>query len=380
MHPGMVSCVSACIAELLGDLSKKPTRIRSISIGVLISTRVAADTKRISVSPGVRIHYPDYELGVVTWGFFPDESDWSGILTYQILGVIFLTTMALVLLAAVSYQCAATWKWIRDKTCGDPSDESAITKQQAAIRISHSLPDLQTEPLTQQYVQEHKDVVAKKVQIERNIGGVDFSVGELVKIWCYFWQVLRQTTLPIVPTRHQTFQRQLSHRLDMPSNVQFSICTLEHRSDSSIVGLIKVDNADQFSRAWRYCAHFGAVLLQPELYKKDLVRQSSADSSGGPEMEICGQLHFSLRYDKDVEGLVVKVNSFRSLNSPLFPDFVAAINWRLIFQLCAGVRRPRLAHQGLDGQQRSIHKTVPAPGQEKEVPDESPPEKSEPGV
>jgi hypothetical protein len=177
----MVSCVSACIAELLGDLSKKPTRIRSISIGVLISTRVAADTKRISVSPGVRIHYPDYELGVVTWGFFPDESDWSGILTYQILGVIFLTTMALVLLAAVSYQCAATWKWIRDKTCGDPSDESAITKQQAAIRISHSLPDLQTEPLTQQYVQEHKDVVAKKVQIERNIGGVDLfgrGVGE----------------------------------------------------------------------------------------------------------------------------------------------------------------------------------------------------------
>ncbi|XP_068908178.1 synaptotagmin-10-like isoform X5 [Tenebrio molitor] len=197
------------------------------------------------------------------------ESDWS------------------VLLAAVSYQCAATWKWIRDKTCGDPSDESAITKQQAAIRISHSLPDLQTEPLTQQYVQEHKDVVAKKV--------------------------LRQTTLPIVPTRHQTFQRQLSHRLDMPSNVQFSICTLEHRSDSSIVGLIKVDNADQFSRAWRYCAHFGAVLLQPELYKKDLVRQSSADSSGGPEMEICGQLHFSLRYDKDVEGLVVKVFEGRDL-------------------------------------------------------------------
>lgn len=72
--------------------------------------------------------------------------------------------MALVLLAAVSYQCAATWKWIRDKTCGDPSEgESSVTKQQAAIRISHSLPDLQTEPLTQEYVQEHKDVVAKKV-------------------------------------------------------------------------------------------------------------------------------------------------------------------------------------------------------------------------
>jgi hypothetical protein len=53
-------------------------------------------------------------------------------------------------------------------------------------------------------------------------------------------QVLRQTTLPSVPTRHQTFQRQLSHRLDLP-NIQFSVCSLEHRADSSI-GHIKVRN------------------------------------------------------------------------------------------------------------------------------------------
>lgn len=53
--------------------------------------------------------------------------------------------------------------------------------------------------------------------------------------------------------------------------------------------------------------------FQPELYKKDLVRQSSADSSGGPEMEYCGKLHFALRYDKDVEGLIVKVRR----NEPL---------------------------------------------------------------
>lgn len=96
--------------------------------------------------------------------FVTDETDWSGILTYQILGVIFLTTMALVLLAAVSYQCAATWKWLRDKACGDASEsESSMSKQQAAIRISHSLPDLQCEPLTQEYVQEHKDAIVKKV-------------------------------------------------------------------------------------------------------------------------------------------------------------------------------------------------------------------------
>jgi hypothetical protein len=57
---------------------------------------------------------------------------------------------------------------------------------------------------------------------------------------CSPQQVLRQTTLPSVPTRHQTFQRQLSHRLDLP-NIQFSVCSLEHRADSSI-GLIKVRN------------------------------------------------------------------------------------------------------------------------------------------
>lgn len=52
------------------------------------------------------------------------------------------------------------------------------------------------------------------------------------------FQVLRQTTLPIVPMRHQNFQRQLSHRLDLP-NIKFSICSLETRSDSRL-GLIKV--------------------------------------------------------------------------------------------------------------------------------------------
>lgn len=57
----------------------------------------------------------------------------------------------------------------------------------------------------------------------------------------YNLQVLRQTTLPIVPTRHQTFQRQLSHRLEMPSStIQFSICSLEHKSETSLAELIRV--------------------------------------------------------------------------------------------------------------------------------------------
>ncbi|XP_026736357.1 synaptotagmin-10-like [Trichoplusia ni] len=176
---------------------------------------------------------------------------------------LLLAAMAAVLLAAVGYQCAATWRWIMGRsvwcrTRRDSEDSNCDSlSRQAAIRISHSLPDLQTEPLKQEYVQEHKDPAKK---------------------------VLRQTTLPIVPTRHQTFQRQLSHRLDLPS-IQFSICSLE-RADSSI-GLIK-----------------------PELYKNELVRQSSTDSA---ELEFCGKLHFALKYDQEVEALVVKIFEARDL-------------------------------------------------------------------
>lgn len=47
--------------------------------------------------------------------------------------------------------------------------------------------------------------------------------------------------------------------------------------------------------------------FQPELYKKELVRQSSNDSSVTSELEYCGKLHFALRYDNDIEGLIVKV-------------------------------------------------------------------------
>ncbi|XP_060530448.1 synaptotagmin-10-like [Cylas formicarius] len=168
------------------------------------------------------------------------------------------------LTAALSYQCAITWKWLREKACYRPThlQEELEKPPQATLQISNSMPDLQ-EPLKPTYVQEIKDIVAKKV--------------------------LRQTTLPIVPDRHQTFQRQLSHRLDIPTDVKFSICSLE-RNHSSTVGLIK-----------------------PELYKKELVRQPSVDSNGGIEMEYCGKLHFALKYDKELEALVVKVFEARDL-------------------------------------------------------------------
>lgn len=112
-------------------------------------------------------------------------------------------------MAAVSYQCAATWRWLKALARREPSaEESAPISKQPSIRISHSLPDIQ------------KDVPNTVPEKE---GGK---------------KVLRQTTLPTVPSRHQTFQRQLSHRFDLPC-VQFSICRLEDRNDSRL-GLIKV--------------------------------------------------------------------------------------------------------------------------------------------
>lgn len=93
--------------------------------------------------------------------FFSEEQLWSGTFPFQVVAGFVITAMALVLFAAISYQCAATWKWIKDKTCRDASEMEANLSMQAAIRISHSLPDLHPEPLKQEYVQEHKDIVKK---------------------------------------------------------------------------------------------------------------------------------------------------------------------------------------------------------------------------
>ncbi|CAG9130327.1 unnamed protein product [Plutella xylostella] len=49
---------------------------------------------------------------------------------------------------------------------------------------------------------------------------------------------------------------------------------------------------------------------QPELYKNELVRQSSTDSA---ELEFNGKLHFALKYDQEVEALVVKIFEARDL-------------------------------------------------------------------
>ncbi|KAJ1526091.1 hypothetical protein ONE63_009256 [Megalurothrips usitatus] len=166
--------------------------------------------------------------------------------------------MALVLLAAVSYQCAATWRWLKQGALRG-WEEGLAGDLQAAVRISHSLPDLKR-PTRQEYVQETRS--EKKV--------------------------LRQTTLPAVTSEQQKFQRQLSYRIDpVPlGQIQFSVCSLDRSNDT--MGNIK-----------------------PELYRDEAVKRGSADSTG--DMECCGKLHFAIRYDNEMEALIVKVLEARDL-------------------------------------------------------------------
>ncbi|XP_076370305.1 synaptotagmin-10-like [Tachypleus tridentatus] len=130
-----------------------------------------------------------------------------------------------------------------------------------SLKISHSLPDI-------------KEEVQKEVHCKKTAPP-------------------RQTTLPTVPTRHQTFQRQLSHRIDI-YDVPFEVCNKSPRETPS-VGEIK-----------------------PELYKKELVRQVSTESNNtleedGDHGKPCGKLHFTLKYDHDVECLIVRVLEARDL-------------------------------------------------------------------
>lgn len=96
--------------------------------------------------------------------FMIAADEWSDNFPYQIVIGTGVALMALVLLAAVSFQCSSTWKWLIGVARQDGHDDAeGELSQQNAIRISHSLPDLQSEPITHEYVQEQKD--SKKVQV-----------------------------------------------------------------------------------------------------------------------------------------------------------------------------------------------------------------------
>ncbi|XP_065225167.1 synaptotagmin-10-like [Planococcus citri] len=168
-----------------------------------------------------------------------------------------------VILATLGEQCASTWRWIRSwalKLDGDEGsnagDEESI--KQPSIRISHSLPDLNLDPNQPQHNCQPEVVKDGK-------------------------KVLRQITMPSVPTRHQTFQRQLSHRLEF-DGIEFKVCKVKPRNQTSI-GEFK-----------------------PELYSKELQKQPSIESNENAEnMQYCGKLSFTLRYDFELDALIIKV-------------------------------------------------------------------------
>jgi len=115
---------------------------------------------------------------------FPEE--WSENFPYQLLIVAGVALVGLVLLAAISFQCSSTWRWLINMTRHENIEDAETEVQHNAIRISHSLPDLQSEPITHEYVQEQKDnkkvLLANSNLIKRSVKfcdcfNVDISAG-----------------------------------------------------------------------------------------------------------------------------------------------------------------------------------------------------------
>ncbi|XP_063870178.1 synaptotagmin-10-like [Scylla paramamosain] len=188
----------------------------------------------------------------------PASESWSVVAGYVLLGLVATVVLVLVVLVLARSSPTSSFFPRRDVESGRVWwGGGRGLDAQAAVMISHSLPDLSR------------------------------SVSQELLLPCDNKKVPRQTTLPTVPQRHASFQRQLSQRLHLDP-VQFSVCHLERKDD---------------------LGH-----LKPELYRNELVRQSSVDSSGaGSDTETVGRLSFTLKYDQDIEGLVVKVLSANDL-------------------------------------------------------------------
>ncbi|XP_069999130.1 synaptotagmin-10-like [Penaeus vannamei] len=175
----------------------------------------------------------------------------NAMLGYLVLGLVAAALLVLVALYLTRTSTSSAF-FRRDVETGLVSwGRGRGLEGQAAVMISHSLPDLSRSVSQEQLL----PVDNKKVA--------------------------RQTTLPTVPQRHASFQRQLSQRLHLDS-IQFSVCNLEKKDDLG--------------------------LLKPELYRNELIRQASVESSGaGSDTEAVGRLRFTLKYDPAIEGLIVKV-------------------------------------------------------------------------
>ncbi|KAJ8412997.1 hypothetical protein AAFF_G00105790 [Aldrovandia affinis] len=132
-------------------------------------------------------------------------------------------------------------------------EPTAIPVPESAMKISHTSPDI---PLETQSKGPANCVHNPRVQ--------------------------RQTTEPTSSVRHNSIRRQMNL-----SNPDFSVAHFQRQE--SLTGL-------------------SLGRIKPELYK-----QRSVDTDDGRRNESCGQLHFILKYDCDLEQLIVKIHKAHDL-------------------------------------------------------------------
>uniref|UniRef100_A0A8C7WWY0 Synaptotagmin IXb n=1 Tax=Oryzias sinensis TaxID=183150 RepID=A0A8C7WWY0_9TELE len=137
------------------------------------------------------------------------------------------------------------------ETSGPPS---AVAVPESALKISHTSPDIPLESQT---------------KLEKN------QVHTLARD-----RVQRQITEPTSSVRHNSIRRQMNL-----SNPDFNPTQFQRQDSLSGLGRIK-----------------------PELYK-----QRSVDAEDGRRTDSCGRLHFILKFDLDLEQLIVKIHRAQDL-------------------------------------------------------------------
>uniref|UniRef100_A0A1A8PCE2 Synaptotagmin IXb n=1 Tax=Nothobranchius rachovii TaxID=451742 RepID=A0A1A8PCE2_9TELE len=135
-----------------------------------------------------------------------------------------------------------------------PGPPSAVAVPESALKISHTSPDIPLETQT---------------KVEKN------QVHTLARD-----RVQRQITEPTSSVRHNSIRRQLNL-----SNPDFNPAQFQRQDSLSGLGRIK-----------------------PELYK-----QRSVDAEDGRTTDSCGRLHFILKFDFDLEQLIVKIHKAQDL-------------------------------------------------------------------
>ncbi|XP_060070165.1 synaptotagmin-9-like [Ylistrum balloti] len=173
--------------------------------------------------------------------------------------VALISGIAGIFLAIVVY---LVWFYCRQKRShlnwhGSSDGEDSPNTVTNDLKISQSTPDLVH-------------------QLMAENGGISHSKHGIFK------HTQRQSTLPTVSERHVSFQRQLSHKLDL-SNIEFTVQSIKHKEQPNL-GSIK-----------------------PELYK-----QVSIDSIKSEQM-LCGKIFFSLKYEHDLGELKVLIHRAEDL-------------------------------------------------------------------